>query len=252
MEFTSYFNNSGGLIMSPSYLKSSYMFGIDLKDRYGVQMPDRDIEDKILQAQAEVETHLSIKLNYQVVSESLPFDSQYFANWGFIPMSYPVCKPVSLAGYYREHRQMEYPVSWLSTKLNSDGLYERRMNIVPSSSLQSPLISHNMVPFYGLYRADFVPDYWRTEYTTGFKKIPVDLDRAVGIIATINVLRLMGDIINGVGVQSSSIGIDGLSQSISKPSGSAFSDRIKGYNDEFVKLWTVLSGKYKGLLIIAC
>ena len=71
--------------------------------------------------------------------------------------------------------------------------------------------------YYG--EADNIfPNYWHAKYLTGFKKIPNDLLNVLGMLASINVLNIAGDIILGAGIASYSLSLDGLSQSISSTS----------------------------------
>ena len=65
-----------------------------------------------------------------------------------------------------------------------------------------------------------IPDYWDLQYITGFDldHMPLDLLNLVGKLATFGPLGIAGDLILGAGIARQSLGVDGLSQSISSTS----------------------------------
>ena len=62
-----------------------------------------------------------------------------------------------------------------------------------------------------------IPDYWDFQYITGFDldHLPMDLINIMGMMACFGPLGIAGDLILGAGIAAQSLGIDGLSQSIS-------------------------------------
>jgi hypothetical protein len=85
--------------------------------------------------------------------------------------------------------------------------------------------------------------------------IPDNLRHLIGMMAAIHPLTIAGDLVLGAGVTSRSIGIDGLSQSVSTTKsgaqGGAFAARIKSYNEEGEKTFEALRGRYKLLSVSA-
>jgi hypothetical protein len=75
-----------------------------------------------------------------------------------------------------------------------------------------------------------IPNYWYVQYETGFPldKIPADLMNLIGMLASIPLLAISGDLILQ-GMSSNSLSIDGLSQSVSAPSTGAYGARINEY-----------------------
>ena len=87
-------------------------------------------------------------------------------------------------------------------------------------------------------------------YCTGAKKIPRDILDAIGKLASINVLNILGDIAIGAGVANQSIGIDGLSQSIGttqSAENNALSARVRMYTEELKRNLPMLRSRYKGI-----
>lgn len=235
LTFNSSFNKNEGVVISPEELLDLYFYGISVTEPGGSTMPKSTLKQFIVAAQKEVEKYLNIKLVRQVIREQKDFDRNDWQSWGYIRTTYPCVKANSLDGYIGETKQISYPKEWLSTRKTSDGeLFHRHVYLVPSTN--SPA-SHQVVytgitPHLSLSYSRHVPNYWTIEYETGFCKVPEDLLNAIGMLAAVNVFHIMGDLILGAGIASQSIGIDGLSQSISTTSSATnagYGARITGY-----------------------
>jgi len=71
----------------------------------------------------------------------------------------------------------------------------------------------------------------------------------IGKLAAINIFHQLGDIILGAGIASQSLGIDGLSQSISTTSSATnagYGARITGYLADLKQARVDLKNKYDG------
>src|SRR5690606_21040030 len=101
------------------------------------------------------------------------------------------------------------------------------------------------------------PNYWKQEYITGFDVIPIDIIQAIGIMAAINVFTIIQDsLLGGAGIASKSVGIDGLSQSVSLNSKGIYANRIEQYSTMLDDgkgggLLARLTGRYAGILMVA-
>jgi hypothetical protein len=78
---------------------------------------------------------------------------------------------------------------------------------------------------------------WKVVYKAGFLpgKCPLNIKELIGMKAAMGPLNIAGDLIAGAGIASKSIGIDGLSQSISTTSSATnagYGARILQYNKE--------------------
>ena len=75
---------------------------------------------------------------------------------------------------------------------------------------------------------------------------------AIGKTAAINIFHIAGDLILGAGIASFSLGVDGLSQSISSTSSATnagYGARILGYQDDIKKMMPILQAKYGGFTV---
>ena len=84
-----------------------------------------------------------------------------------------------------------------------------------------------------LFRSDL-------QYITGFDldSMPMDLINLVGKLATFGPLGIAGDLILGAGIAAQSLGVDGLSQSISSTSSATnagYGARILQYSKEITE-----------------
>lgn len=246
-----YKRNQG--VMSPSEMIETYFFGIDLCDPDGNKLSSDVIQLYLDSATEEVENYLDIKIQKQIIEEDLGFWLDDWKNWGYIRTSYPVVKPHSIEGFINDVRQITYPQSWLSARRTNDGkTYFRTLNLVPTNGTtnSNSQIYSGITPHLGFYGNKNIPNYWQVTYCTGFDKIPGDLLNVIGKLAAINVFHIMGDLILGAGIASQSIGIDGLSQSISTTSSATnagYGARVQGYTADLKLQLPKLRAFYKGM-----
>lgn len=242
--------------MSPFQLKELYLYGIETRARDGSPIDDSVYELYIKSAQEEIEKYLDIRLDKQVVEESMTLYRNDFDAWGFIPTTYPVNYAYRLHGYFNDQLQIEYDNTWLSARQsNVEGNYHRKINIVPPTKGYAPLMHHAITPYVGIHRIDHFPNYWRFKYCTGWTVPPSDLMNFIGKLAAINIFNLLGDLILGAGIASQSLSIDGLSQSIATTSSaenSGYSARVKAYLEDIKQSLPRLESKYRGIPMISC
>lgn len=254
LTFTSVYTKNEGLILSPQELLSLYFYGIPIQNKLGTTLSENDIKVFIQSATEQVEKYLDIKIAKQVIEEDLTYYKTDYANWSFIPVSYPVKTPHALYGYYSGIKQIDYPLEWISARKTSDGeTYYRQMFLVPTGALtagSAQIIQSGVLPSLHFLGQRNIPNYWKARYCTGFDKVPKDLLGIIGKYASLFIFDLLGDIILGAGIASLSLGIDGLSQSISttqSAENSGFSGRINSYQKELKSDLPKLHDYYKGL-----
>jgi hypothetical protein len=243
-------------IISPSELKSLYLFGIKIEERNGTEMNDNIINTFIKSAQRQVENYLNLKLEKQIIEERLPFYRDIFEFYNYIQTSYPARKGYRLQGWVANVKQVEYPIQWLTTRTTSDNeTYHRRVHLIPVGSTEGQTLTFNgLMPYVGMRGQSFIPDYWKIAYSTGFDKIPEEIITVIGKIASIFILQQMGDVILGPGISSMSLGLDGLSQSVSSTksaSNSAFGARISVYLKDIERELKQLKDKFTGFIFAA-
>ena len=240
-------------VLSPRDLLDLYFYGINTRAKDGSTIPNHVYEAVIAAAQQEIEKYLAIKICPQVIEEDHHYHGSDWMNWGLIMTSYPVKDTIGLAGYYGDQKHLTVPKGWLKSKMSSDDLYHRSVWLIPNGTGQysnAPLVLGGITPILSSDRTGVLPDYWRMRYVTGFDIMPMDLVNMVGKLAATNIFNLLGDLILGAGIASQSIGVDGLSQSISTTSSaenSGYSSRINMYIKELRTGLPRLKEHYTGI-----
>jgi hypothetical protein len=243
-----------GLVLSTDELKDKYLFGTPMRTKDGKEISNSSVIDYIRSATDQLETYLNLKFKKQVFEESLNFSPEDYSNWGYLQVTYPVVCALNLEGYLNTTKQVTYPKQWLSSRQTSDKiLYHRNVYIVPAgdaTGITQAQLFAGIIPNLSYLGYGRIPNYWTVRYVTGFDRIPDMLIEIIGKLAAINILRLISDLILQPGVQSFSLGIDGLSQSISSK---GYDTRIKGYLDDLnQRLLPNAKDYYKGYIFASC
>lgn len=246
--FTIVVGKNDGLVISPTELIEIYFFGTPLTEEDGKFMPEHVIRMYIKSAQDEIEGYINHKLLKQIVTETRDYNRQEYWDWGFIRTNSPVNKVESIVGKISDVSQIVYPKEWYSVRQSSDGISNyRNIYIVPAS--QGMAQYTGMTAQIGFLGVSSIPQYWHLKYCTGFNRVPDDLINIIGKLAAINIFHILGDIILGAGIASQSIGIDGLSQSISTTSSATnagYGARITGYLGDLKRQMPLIKAKYDG------
>ena len=257
IQFTTSYKKNTGLMISPTEMKVLYFYGIDIKSTDGTKFSDDVFEMHIRQAQAEIEGYFDIKIFPELVTEKQQFDKDnYENNFPFIQTNYHVNKAYACIGLLNQVEQIVFPEEWLLTRSQNNGkeIGSRRISLVPTGtsgvSTSGEIILTGIVFQTGMLTFRNIPDYFTVQYLTGFKKIEWDIFNLVGMLASIPVLSLAGDLALPAGVASQSVGIDGLSQSISSTASAtsnAYAARVGMYLKTMKETVDRLKIKYTGL-----
>ena len=240
-------------------MRENYFFGVNIKDDLGRDFSDSQYEAYVRAATSEIEKTLDIKLEKQKIQETFQFNHDDWIKWGYVKTTYPVICALGLDGFLNTTKQVAYPKQWLSVRKTSDGVtYHRRISVVPAGNATGAnyqVIFSGIVPQLGYLNMSMIPDYWTVKYVTGFDVIPYDIIDVVGKLASIGPFNIAGDLILGAGIASFSLGLDGLSQSLSTTSSATnagFGARIITYKEELKNSIPRLKDFYKGLGFAVC
>lgn len=226
LTLTMKYRKNEGLLLSSTEMFSLYLYGIKIQAGDGTAFSTESMRFYIQAAQQEIENFFNLKLVYQFIAlEKLTFyRADYWQSFPILFTNYPVNKPISLTGRFNQLEQISYPTQWLTNTQNSYGQYKRRVSIVPTgtavATANAEVILSGLTTQLGSQHFLMIPDYWDLQYITGFKldQIPMDLINLTGKLASFGPLGIAGDLILGAGIASQSLGVDGLSQSISSTS----------------------------------
>lgn len=246
------------LALSPQELDANYFFGVDIQSGKGSNISERTKQQYIKNAQKEIENYLEIKLTSQIIQEKLDFRIDDFRQWSYLRTSYPVKKAFKLDGYISDILQIQYPTEWLSIRTSNDPIgYHRHIHLVPGGQTNiqtNSVIFNGITPHLGFFGNKTIPNYWIATYCTGFDQVPSDIMQALGMLASIPLFAIAGDLIISAGIASLSLGLDGLSQSISSTSSATnagYGARIIEYRNILKELMPKLRDRYKGYTFVA-
>jgi hypothetical protein len=240
-------------LVTPEQIRSRHLFGIPLVS--GMKDPltgksqvytDDLIKDTIDRAVAivEAETHLDIfPVQHQ---EKHPFDRQEYQSFGYFRVRHRPVSSVQKLAITPPSGQELYivPNEWIETGY----LVHGQINLIPLGNA----IAYGNVAQVGSGGALFLnvfgqqpwtPAFWAITYTSGFPDgmIPKILNELIGVVAAMEVLGALAA--TYAKSNSHSLGIDGLSQSISTPGPQLFAQRMQ----ELGEKRRMLSKKLKAL-----
>ena len=141
--------------------------------------------------------------------------------------------------YFSQARDV--PGDWIVLEKDYGSIY-----LYPQSSLSVFATPALGLAYGNLAIDDYFPNGWLVDYVAGFPtgQVPADIVDAVGMMAALSPLAILGDLILPPGVGSTSFGIDGLSQSISGKGG--YADRINSYLQALATAVKSLTMTYRG------
>lgn len=223
-------------LVTPDQVKARHMFGIPLVSAMKDPLTNKAqvytnemIKDTIDRAVAMVEQETGIDIFPLRSKEKHPFDRNDYASFGYMRVERrPVASveklsinPPSGVDLYT------VPLEWIETAYLPKG----QLNLIPIGNAiaygtPAQVGSGGALFLNVLGNQPWVPAFWMVEYTSGFPDgmIPKAVNELIGVVAAMEVLGALGAT---YGKSSShSLGIDGLSQSISTPGPAIFQQRL--------------------------
>lgn len=242
-------------ILTVQEVKDIYLFGVDLTDDSGTPFPDIMFERALRAAIGHMEILLDVKMRPTPIVERYDYYANDYQNWTFIRLRQaPIIKVNKVSVKWPSNTAViDFPPEWISVRKG-----EGQVNIVPTSGTLSQVLLTAGGSFLPLLASgqDFVPDILEVDYVAGFAEgeLPQEIRDAIGMYAAMGPLNIAGALIAGAGIASASIGIDGLSQSISTTSSAeneGYGARILMYRRQLKELLPQLQRYYKGLRLTA-
>jgi hypothetical protein len=254
-----------GQLLTADDMRYTFLFGVDLTATNGQEATDAQLETVVDFAQAEFERYLGIDIrkrvrktkpdssltrarywregvDYTDIEAPYDFDGDVWSTgFGFTQMRHRPIISIEAAKLYSAVETVVIDMEnddWvrLNEEYGQVWFYPKR---------GSGSLSHG--PFLGGYgevlsrfRGHYPQGVW-VDYTTGYVNsdfVPDDLRYVVARLAAIGLLQWVGDGLLA-GFSSSSISLDGLSESFSSTQSATsayFGARIKSYHDE-IKEW---------------
>lgn len=242
-----------GLLISVEEIKQRYLFGIDLTDTDGNEMPKNYYEHNIRMAQAWLEKEIPgiMLCPKEIKSESHDYHlADYQSYCGIKLYRQPVIDVSEVAIQLPlSANRVVFDPSWYRTE-SVNGF----INLLPTQGTFSSMLLSQGGSFLPLLYSGmpYVPHLFKITYTAGFKKgeVPANILEIIGLKAAMGPLNVFGDLVAGAGIASKSISLDGLSQSVattSSATNSGYTARVVQYQKQLKDMLEDLAMQYTGI-----
>jgi hypothetical protein len=234
-------------LITASQLRDRFLFGLPLTSRIKdpltgkyQQVSDTLINDLIYGAISQIETDFKIDIFPKQRKQKLPLDRTEYNNFGFMQLDHtPVASiekltvsPASGVDVY------EVPKDWIETAY----LVRGQVNIIPmgigtiSQGMLGGAEASGAMFLTAIQFTNWLPAFWAITYTTGYPdgQLPRVVNEIIGCVAAIEILGMLAATF--AQSTSTSLGIDGMSQSIATPGPTLFMTRIQQLEEKYNKL----------------
>lgn len=247
-------------LVTPTELVFRKLFGIPLVSGWNLtpRMPPQKITDEMLKDVIRrmvnrLEAESRVALMPTKFIERKAFDRQEFEQFGYLQLNNrPVSSVDKLAIQDTSLNDIfVMPNAWISAAYFTRG----RLNIIPLSPAQTSATFSALTGTGGSFGSTTlavlslpsgIPAYWTVEYTAGFPdgQVPAIANELISIMAAMEIIGLLAPTYARGG--SHSLGIDGLSQSVSNPGAELFKVRMEELGqerDKAMKTWRGIFGR---------
>jgi hypothetical protein len=253
-------------VISIEELKDIYLFGVDLTNDQGVPYSNAMFTWYIKAAVDWLEKRLDIPILPRIYDEErhdffkVDYDKYIWLKLSHYPVIGVNNVKLVLPG---EQVVKDFEREWLHIQR-----FDGQLQMVPGTGTAGTILlgaSGAWLPLiYGNNK--FIPDAFRVKYEAGFGRprdpnavsprdpeldqFPSNIRHIIGMLSAIGPFNVAGDMIAGAGIASSSIGIDGLSQSVSttaSATNAGYGARIITYRQEIKEMLPILVKYYKGV-----
>jgi len=199
--------------------KDRFLFGVDLRNSKGEELSDDILVQFLIVALDYVQMELNVPF--------LPREDVYFADYDFaqyrnfvfvqLPV-YPIVQGsvTAVRLHFTDTIGIDFPEDWFRVYATSG-----QIQLLPNvSTLSSVLISQSGQLLPRAIHSTKAPQLLRITYTAGIADlndcVPPTINQAIGLMAAISLLQMLGDIGpgGGAGISSQSLSIDSMSQTI--------------------------------------
>ena len=247
------FRRSGPLPTAKD-IRDIYMFGIDLTDEEGNELPDKVIEHYRDAALSYLEHNLDIIISQTDFCERYDYKQVDYVDFAFIQLRQrPISKLKAWRAKFPNNRELvEFPEEWFVVEKESG-----QIQLSPVEGTFSGLIvtqGGSYVPLVFGARS-YWPQLFEVEYTAGFcdDQIPAIINEMIGIQTAIRLFEIFGDIVQGQGIANESVSLDGASvtrATTASATFSAFSARVESYKKQMETYMKTVRKYYNAIPMI--
>jgi hypothetical protein len=219
--------------VTPTYIKKVYLAGLQLLDENDEELPEAFYQEHMDNAAAKIEEEADIDVTPKDhTAERHDYRATDYVQYGFLKLfRQPVLSVSEVRATYPTGQTIQtFPQEWIRVDLSGG-----QIHLVPTAGSLSQVVIGQGGDFLPIIFSaiGFVPQLWEVDYRSGFDttRVPRPVVEALCKKAVIEILGIMADTIQPVGVQSGSVSVDGLSQSKSYQQ-QAFQARIGQYTKD--------------------
>lgn len=229
-------------LVTPEQIKSRYLFGIDLTDDNGNELPAETIQHAIDTAVSFLEHKLDIIIYPTEFVEKYDFRQIDYTNFSFLQLKKrPLCDVSEWKARFPNNKDLViYPKEWIVMEKESS-----QVQLSPVEGTFSGLVVTHGGGYAPLLfgTRDAWPHLFQITYTAGFDNdcIPAVINDMIGMQASIRLFEILGDIVIGAGIANENVGLDGANVSKGTTASAmyhAFSARVESYRkqmDDYTK-----------------
>jgi len=240
-------------IITPADMKIRYLFGVDLTDQDGNELPEATLQHQLNAAVSYLEHKLDIIIQATSFTEKHDYNANDYSHFSFLQLKHkPVCAVEEFRAKFPTNKELvSYPPEWFVVEQESG-----QLQLSPVEGTFSGLIitqGGSYVPLVFGARSQW-PHLFEVKYIAGFDadKVPVIINEMIGLQAAIRTFEILGDIVLGPGTANESVSLDGASTSKGLTASamySAFSARIESYRKQLDEYITTVRDFYRGIPI---
>lgn len=243
--------------ITPDWLKETYLFRIPISFEQDT-LSDDSLQFYINSAISRSEILLDIVIRKETITNET-YDyrlEEWLSGYGYFQLHRRPIIDVKKIQLNIITSTIDIPKEWIQFKKKN-----AQVNLIPYYGvLASANISNQILMFFPLLAStNYVPQIVRISYEAGYEandEIPDLLATLIAQNAAIGVLNVLGEIALGgqAALAGYSIGIDGLSQSVSTTASAenhAYSARIRMYEKEQIEIVKALRQHFYGIRLTA-
>lgn len=244
------FTRSEALI-TPTQLKERYLFGVNLTDDKGNELPEAVFQHAINTAVSFLEHSLDIVIFPQTFVERYDYRQVDYMEFNFLQLKKrPASEVTSMKAKFPANQELvDYPKEWFVLEKEAS-----QLQLSPVEGTFSGLVvtqGGSYVPLIYGARSSW-PHLFEVTYVAGFKndQIPVIINEMIGLQAAIRIFDILGDMILGAGISNQGVGLDGANVSTATPLSamySGYSARIESYRKSLQQYTDAVRKYYSGI-----
>jgi hypothetical protein len=240
-------------LISPELLIDDHLFGIPLVSavvnpitRKADVMTEDKIKRFIIRSVSICETECKFDIFPQQYKEKEAFDRVAYQSFGYFQLRHRPISSIQDLTVTTSSEQSCYrvPLDWIDIGYLRQG----QINILPltisvKDGAIAPLLAGGSAFLSIFGNHPWLASFWEVVYTTGFKdgQIPRIINEYIGVVAAMEILSAIGATYSRS--TSTSLGMDGVSQSISGPGAQIYVNRLKELSSKRNWLRTRLQSK---------